>query len=309
MSSRVSRFIVNTLNTLRRYVDVTDGVIENAQPNAWRSSASFLPHGVTTKEMHFHGVEVHQLLPKNARTGGLILYLHGGGYALSTSAMHHPFIARIAKSARCEALSVEYRLAPQCPYPCALYDVLKVYRMLLKQGQDPQQIVVLGDSAGGGLALASVLALRDAGDPLPAGIMTMSAWADLTLSGESMTKNAEYDPLLSHEALEKLAGWYVGEHDRQMPFISPVFGDYTGMPPMLMQVSDCEVLYDDSVRVAERARGAGVEDVTLDVWHAMPHVWQLFAPVIPESLQAIDRIGAWVQAHTGGDVVEPDQES
>lgn len=293
MPSRVSRFIVHALNTLRSYVDLTDSVIENAQPDTWRSSAQLLPHGISTEAMRLHGVEVHRFVPQKPRAGCLIIYLHGGGYALSASAMHHPFIARIAKTARCEALSVEYRLAPHCPYPCALYDVLKVYRALLKRGQAADKVVLLGDSAGGGLALATALALRDAGDPLPAGVVTLSAWADLTLSGASMEENAPYDPLLSREALEKLAAWYVGEQDPRIPYISPLFAEYAGMPPLLMQVSDCEVLYSDSVRVAEKAQAAGVA-VTLDTWHAMPHVWHLFAPFIPESLQAIERVAAWI---------------
>lgn len=295
MPSRVSRFIVHALRVLRRYVDLTDSVIENAQPDTWHSSAQLLPHGVTGTATRVHGVEAHRLLPQQSRAGCLILYLHGGGYALSASAMHHPFIARIAKAAHCEALSVEYRLAPQCPYPCAFHDVLTVYRALLKDGQAANKLVLLGDSAGGGLALAAALALRDAGDPLPAGVVTLSAWTDLTLSGASMDDNAEYDPLLNREALTKLAGWYVGEHNPRLPYISPVFADYTGMPPLLMQVSDCEVLYADSTRVAEKAQAAGVA-VTLDVWHAMPHVWQLFAPFIPESLQAIERVAAWIIA-------------
>jgi acetyl esterase/lipase len=173
-------------------------------------------------------------------------------------------------------------------------DAVKAYRWLLKQGVDPARVVIAGDSAGGGLTAATLVALRDGGDPLPAAGVLMSPWLDMEGSGESMTSKAAVDPIIQWEFLRIAAGHYMAGGDARAPLASPIYADLTGLPPLLIQVGGRETLLDDSTRLAERAKVAGVE-VTLDVWDEMIHVWQLFAPLLPEGQQAIEQIGAWAR--------------
>ena len=176
-------------------------------------------------------------------------------------------------------------------------DAVAAYRWLLAQGISPGNIAVAGDSAGGGLAIATLLALRDAGEPLPAAGIGISPWVDMEGTGESMTTRAAVDPVVQKEGLLGMAKLYLGDADPKNPLAAPLHADLAGLPPLLLQVGDAETLLDDSTRLAERARAAGV-DVTLKVWDEMPHVWHLFAPILPEGRQAIDEIGSFFQART-----------
>jgi acetyl esterase/lipase len=191
-------------------------------------------------------------------------------------------------------LALDYRLAPEHPFPAALDDALAAYRWLLAEGADPRRIAVMGDSAGGGLAFSLLLRLRDQGAPLPAAAVALSAWTDLALTGASLRLNAAADPMLNAEDLPKLAACYLASADPRDPYASPLYGDATGLPPTLIQAGSDEILHDDSTRMADRLRAAGCE-VELEIWPRMPHAWHLFAPVLPEARRAIERIGAFVR--------------
>jgi acetyl esterase/lipase len=223
-----------------------------------------------------------------------VLYLHGGGYAIGSLNTHRKLVGDLMRAIGGRALAVDYRLAPEHRHPAAVDDATTAYRWLLGQGVDPQSVVVMGDSAGGGLTAATLLALRDAGDPLPSGAVMMSPWLDLVCSGASMTTKAPDDVIIDPLALQEWAQMYHGGNDLTAPLASPLYGDLGSLPPLLLQVGTAEILLDDSVRFAERAKDAGV-DVTLDIWDDMIHVWQLFAFMLPEAQQAIDRVGAFVK--------------
>jgi monoterpene epsilon-lactone hydrolase len=222
-----------------------------------------------------------------------ILFLHGGGFIVGSSTLYRHFTWRIASAARACVLSVDYRLAPEHPFPAALDDAVTTYRWLLGDGADPQRIAVMGDSAGGGLALSLLLRLRDDDIPLPAAAVALSPWTDLALTGASLGVNARADPLVSPEQPRQLVDHYLAGADPCNPYASPLYGDPRGLPPTIFQVGSDELLLDDAVRMADRMRAAGCR-IELEIWPRMPHVWHLFAPVMPEARQAIERIGAFV---------------
>ena len=219
---------------------------------------------------------------------GAILYLHGGAYALGSIDTHREFAARLVRSTNKRSLVINYRLAPEHPHPAALEDAITTYRWLLTQGFDPSQIILAGDSAGGGLALAMLLALRDPGEPLPAGAVCISPWTDLALTGASMRSKAKIDHILDPNSLEMYARYYTGKDEVTSPLISPLYADLMGLPPLLIQVGSDEILLDDATRLAEQAREAGV-DVTLEIWDEMFHVFQLVS-FLPETQKAVKHI-------------------
>lgn len=225
----------------------------------------------------------------------VLLYLHGGGYVIGSLSTHRHLVADLARAGGLRGLSVAYRLAPEHPYPAAIDDGVAVYRWLVARGIDPARIVIAGDSAGGGLTLAVLLALRDAGDPLPAGAVLLSPWTDLAAQGGSITTKADVDPMLTPNDLHRYAAWYLGETDPKTPWASPLYADLTGLPPLLIHVGSAEILLDDSVQIAERARNAGVE-VTLDVKEDLIHVWHYFAQLIPEGEESVRDVGAFIRA-------------
>jgi acetyl esterase/lipase len=229
--------------------------------------------------------------------GALVVYAHGGSYTAGSLASHRALTARLARACGCEAVAVGYRLAPEHPHPAGLEDAAAVYRRLLAGGADPGRVLLAGDSAGGGLVTALLLALRDDGDPLPAGAVLLSPWLDLTLSGEAVTARAADDPMLRAEALARSARAYAGE-DLGRPLVSPVFADPAGLPPLLVLVGTAEILLDDSRTFAARAAAAGVE-VDLDVEDGLIHVWP-FVDGIPEAAAAMDRIGGWARRRLAG---------
>ncbi|MGH8012329.1 MAG: alpha/beta hydrolase [Candidatus Binataceae bacterium] len=243
------------------------------------------------------GVPAEWIIPPNAASDRVILYLHGGGYVMGSVNTHRAMIARIARAANARGLALAYRLAPEHPFPAALDDSVASYKWLLAQGYKPGKIVVAGDSAGGGLALAALLAIRDGGGPQPAAGILISPWNDLEGSGDSVKTRAERDPSVDKPGLSRMAKMYAGTADLKNPLLSPLHADFRGLPPLLIQVGDAEVLLDDSTRVAERAKAAGVK-VDLEVWDDMVHVWHVFAKILPEGQQAIDKAGSYVIAHT-----------
>jgi len=228
----------------------------------------------------------------------VIFYLHGGGYVIGSINTHREMVARLSRASAARALAIDYRLAPEHPFPAAVDDAVAAYRWLVGSGVNPRRIVVAGDSAGSGLTMATLVALRDAGEPLPAAGVCLSPWVDQEGTGDSMSGNAAVDPIVERDGLVQMAKRYLGEAGARTPLAAPLYADLTGLPPLLIQVGAAETLLDDSVRLDARARAAGV-DSTLEVWDDMIHVWHLFAGMLPEGQQAIERIGEFVKKHTG----------
>jgi len=237
------------------------------------------------------------LTPPGVRTDAVVLYLHGGGYVIGSPRSHRHLAAAIARSAGTRALLLDYRLAPEHPFPAALEDSVAAYQWLLGQGIAPERVVVAGDSAGGGLTVATLLALRDRGLPRPAGGVCISPWVDLTNSAASYVTRAAADPIVTRDAIEGLTQAYIGAGDRKAPLVSPLYADLAGLPPLLVHVGSDEVLLDDALGLGERARKAGV-DVQVEEWPAMIHVWHWFQPMLEEAERATQAIGAFVRART-----------
>jgi monoterpene epsilon-lactone hydrolase len=240
-------------------------------------------------------VPAEWLVLPGSLTQRVVLYLHGGSYCLGSLDTHRGLAATIAGAAQARALLIEYRLAPEHRFPAAVLDARAAYDWLLDQGIRPNQIALVGDSAGGGLVLALLASLSDAGRPLPIAGVCLSPWADLSLSGRSWTTNARRELVLSAAIMRQMGQLYLGDADPLTPLASPLYADLTGLPPLLIQVGGDEALLSDAEEVAARAKAAGVE-VELEVWPGMFHVWQLTSRAIPEARQAIERIGAFLQA-------------
>jgi epsilon-lactone hydrolase len=236
-------------------------------------------------------------VPGSPRAGAAILYFHGGGYVLGAPISRRRMAGRLALAVQARALVPSYRLAPEHPFPAAIEDAVAAYQWLLDDGAEAARVALAGDSAGGGLALATALALRDRGLPRPAGVVTISAWADMTMSGESMESRAQTDISCSRDGLMELAGYYLAGQDPRHPLASPVFAGYAGMPPILCIVGGDERLIDDSVRVVRAAGMAGV-DATLFIAAEMQHVFPIFAGAFPEADAAIRLMGDWIRART-----------
>ncbi|MFX1324208.1 MAG: alpha/beta hydrolase [Promethearchaeota archaeon] len=225
----------------------------------------------------------------------VILYLHGGGYVEGSINSHKGLGARISRVSNSRVLLINYRLAPENPYPAALEDSVTAYKWLVEiEGIDPKNIVISGDSAGGGLTAATLIKLRDLGITLPAGAVMLSPWTDLDITGESIRSKRRIDPFVAADGLFFMSNLYVADDDPKNPYISPLYADLTELPPMLIQVGSAELLLDDSTRFADKAKSAGV-DVTLEVWEDMVHVFQAFALWAPEGEQGIKKIGEYIQ--------------
>jgi monoterpene epsilon-lactone hydrolase len=240
------------------------------------------------------GVDAIDVTIRGAEAAGTILYFHGGVYVIGTAVATVPLVSDLARRAHARVVTVDYRLAPEHPYPAAVDDARAAYEGLLAQGVDAGQIVLAGESAGGGLVVATLLALRDAGTPLPSCAFVMSPYADLTLSGESLLEKAACDPILTPEGLALRVPDYVGRAEASNPEISPIFGDLSGLPPLLIQVGSSEILLSDAVRLAGRAAMDDVP-VTLDVTPGVPHVFQGFAAMLDEGNAALDRAAAFLR--------------
>jgi len=253
-----------------------------------------LPNNCLLIPSEIGGIYVEWLVPKRSMEDKVILYLHGGGYALCSANTHRPLAARIGDAAGVKVLFPEYRLAPEHPFPAAIEDAVQVYRWLLSKGYDSSNIVLAGDSAGGGLCLAVTLVLRDENEPLPAGIVCLSPWVDLTSSGESYRKNNELDPYLNRKLVRDAARMYAGKEALDHPLISPVYADLFGLPPLFIQVGNHEVLQSDAELLAVKARIAGVE-TSIKVWEGMWHVWQISGDFLPEARQATREIGQFIR--------------
>ncbi len=254
-----------------------------------------VPEGLSVEDVDAGGVPAEWVKAVGAQDHTAIVYLHGGGYTVGSPASHRHLAAAISGAAGARVLSLGYRLSPEHPFPAAVEDAVKGYGWLLDQGIEPGRSAIAGDSAGGGLTVATLLALRDEGGRLPAAGICISPWVDLTCSSGSYTSRAEVDPLLNQEDTLWFASMYLGKQDPAVPLASPLFANLAGLPPLLIHVGSDEVLLDDSVRLDKRAREAGVES-TLEVWEDMIHAWHVFYPMLEEGRQAISRIGEYFKS-------------
>lgn len=276
---------------------IKDGEVEELRTWARRGEylAGLLAKKITSKPVKIKEVRAEWIAPETEPGQRVLLYLPGGAFILPATTAHRAFVARLCEAMAASALLVHYRLAPEHPFPAGLEDCLTAYRHLLAKGIDARQIVIAGDSAGGGLVLSTLLALKEAGDPLPAAAVALSPLADLTYSGASRGYNRHQDPLLSSKRSVHLNDIYLKDHAAEHPLVSPIYGDFSGLPPILIQVGSTEMLLDDSLRLAERARAQGVS-VEVEMWHKMPHVWHVWT-MLPESSKAISRIAKFARQH------------
>jgi monoterpene epsilon-lactone hydrolase len=265
------------------------------------SAKAPLPTGVDVTPVDAGGVPGEWVQVQGGAAAGdapAVLYLHGGGFVMGSCASHRALAAHLSKVTGGPVLTIDYRLAPEHPFPAALDDARTAWHWLLaSDGMAPGRAVVAGDSAGGGLAAATVLALKADGEPLPAGAVLISPLGDAEPTAETYTSLAQHDPMVSEEDVRTFIGAYRGDADPRNPLVSPIYGDWAGAPPMLIQVGSAEVLLDDARGLAERARAAGV-DVDLQVWERMIHVWHVFCGLIDEADEAVQQAGAFIRKVT-----------
>ena len=259
-------------------------------------SAQPLPPDVTVTRTALADVPAAEITVTGTEPRHVIVYFHGGVYVMGDAALAAGLAAQIARRTRATVLSVDYRLAPEHPYPAATDDALTAYHALLDHGTAPTRIAFAGESAGGGLAIATLVNARDHGLPLPAAAYVMSPYADLTLTGTTMDTKHDADPLLNRDNLQPRVTDYTAGHDPALPLISPIYADLTALPPLLIQAGTHEVLLDDAIRLTRQAATADVA-VTLDITPAVPHVFQAYHPILDEAAAALDRAGQFLSAH------------
>jgi len=250
--------------------------------------------GVRIERSELNGLQAEWLTPRQARQGKIILYLHGGGYVMGSCATHRQMVSYIAKASGVQALLPEYRLAPEHRFPAAINDCVGAYRALLRKGYKGGDIILAGDSAGGGLAMATLFVLRDAGDALPAAAFLLSPWLDVSGDGASMKTHADRDPWFKPEHMDVLREYYCDDDEKRDSLVSPVFGDFAGLPPVYIQVGEDEILLSDSTRAAERIEAAGGA-VDLEIWPGLWHVFQAFVHQVPEARKAVAKLGDYVR--------------
>jgi epsilon-lactone hydrolase len=257
-----------------------------------------LPGDVQLDPVVANGIRAEWTTTPEADPAHAILFLHGGGYMAGSLVSHRHMIAFAGREARARTLALDYRLAPEHTFPAALEDALAGYRFLLSQGFEPARIAIAGESAGGGLAIATLVSLRDSGLGLPACAWLSSPWVDLEADGESMDSKAAVDPMIQKPYLLELAAAYLKDADPRSPLASPIHADLRGLPPMLIQVGSAETLLDDSVRLARAAAMADVR-VTLEVWPDMIHAWHLFYQQLGAGRRALAAVGTFIRSMLG----------
>lgn len=287
------------LDLLQKNRPVTDEIkVDSMRRNLDKVGGKY-PDGVSGIAGEVGGVPGEWVQAPGADQSAVILYLHGGGYVAGSVASHRNLVGHLAQATGCRIFVAEYSLAPECPHPAPVNDAAAVYKSLVDQGYSPSRMAIAGDSAGGGLTMATLLSLKDDKDPLPAAAVCISPMVDLEGTGESMTTKADVDPMIAPGSVKTLVALFLGEHgDPKDPLASPLLGDLSGLPPVLIQVGESEVLLSDSERLAAKITEAGGE-AELEVWPEMVHVWHGSAGFVPESDQAIERIGQWLKPRLG----------
>jgi acetyl esterase/lipase len=290
-----------TLDAILRQSAFPAGIDVSEQRRLLRElvSAQPLPADVTVTAAVLGGVPTAEITVGGIEPRHVVLYFHGGVYVLGDAFLAADLASQVGRRTRAKVISVDYRLAPEHPYPAAVDDALAAYEALLRSGTAPSDIAFAGESAGGGLAIATLVNARDHGLPRPAAAFVMSPYADLTLSGATMETKRAADPLLSRENLQARVTDYTSGHDAALGLISPIFADLTGLPPLIIQAGTHEVLLDDAVRLAQQAATADVQ-VTLDITPGVPHVFQAYYPILDEATAALDRAGQLLSAHLAG---------
>jgi acetyl esterase/lipase len=262
-------------------------------------SAQPLPADVTVTAAALGGVPTAEITVDGIEPRHVVLYFHGGVYVMSDAFLAAGLASQVGRRTHAKVISVDYRLAPEHPYPAAVDDALAAYEALLHDGIAPSEIAFAGESAGGGLAIATLVNARDHGLPLPAAAFVMSPYVDLTLAGTTMETRRKVDPLLSRELLQARIPDYTAGQDAALGLISPIFADLSGLPPLIIQAGSHEVLLDDAVRLAGQAASADVE-VTLEITPGVPHVFQAYSAMLDEAAAALDRAGQLLLAHLAG---------
>jgi len=260
--------------------------------------ADFFPVSPDTavEQSSIGGVKGEWVRTGNARKDAALLYLHGGGYMTGSPKSHRHLVAALSDAAGIGVFAADYRMAPEHPFPAAVDDGVAVYKGLLDSGLAPSKLAIAGDSAGGGLTFATLVAARDKGLPMPACAIGISPWTDLSQGGEAYRTRLKRDPMITKDGLDAMASAYLGGKDAKTPLASPIFADLKGLPPLLIQVGTEEALHSDSTGFATRAETAGVE-VSFESWAGMMHVWHIFFPILSEGRDAIARIGTYLKAN------------
>ena len=295
--SRRAKFIRWLTGRYIRGLDVANLPVETARRHFEQIARSFLirAKGIQVEQTQIAGVDVDWLRPKNARKDKVLLYLHGGAYVIGSPRTHRQLVSHTARAAGVVAVLPDYRLAPEHPFPAGLDDCVAVYRGLLEAGFKPEDIIIAGDSAGGGLSVATLLLLRHAGVPMPAAAVLLSPFLDVTGSGESARTRGDRDPWFDIADLQVVTRYYCPDESQwRDPLVSPVFANVAGLPPMLIQVGDDEILLSDSTRLAQKLEAEGIE-VQLEIWPHMWHVFQMFIRKMPESRAAVVKIAEYVR--------------
>ena len=263
------------------------------------AGAAALAEGTTVEPVDADGIPAEWLRPPGSADDGALLYLHGGGYCVGSMVSHKPLASNLAAAAGIPALIVDYRMGPEHPFPAAVDDAVAGFRWLVGQGLAPERIAVAGDSAGGGLTLALLLALRDGDGPLPGAVACLSPWTDLTMGSASIDANAAGDPMLDRSRLQVYADWYLGpDGDPTHPLASPRHADLSGLPPLLIHAAEGEVLLDDARVVAEAVTASGGV-VEYRTWPGVFHVWHATTGLTPEADEAVAAVGAFLRSHRG----------
>lgn len=295
MISLRARVIRRITGRYVRRIDVANAPVPKMREMLdWMGRLGRPARHVSVEVTKFAGMHAEWYRPREATDGKVLLYLHGGAYTLGSCDSHRKLVTHLAKACKLNAVLPEYRLAPEHPFPAGLHDCVRAIRNLLDKGYAPEDILVAGDSAGGGLAVASMLQLRHEGSPLPGGAILLSPFLDMTASGESARTRADQDPWFRPEEIHVIVKHYCPDEDIRDPLLSPVFANVAGFPPTLIQVGDDEILLSDSTRFADKLSAAGCR-VKLEVFPGLWHVFQLFIGTMPESRAAIDKIGEHVR--------------
>ncbi len=253
----------------------------------------------SVRRVNAGGVPAELVSAEGASGDTAVLYLHGGGYVIGSPRTHRELARRISAASGAQVLVIDYRLAPENPFPAPVEDAVSAYRWLLDEGYASERLSVAGDSAGGGLTVATLVSVRDQGLPSPACGVCLSPWVDMEGIGDSMTSRADRDPMVQREGLVGMAGLYLADADPRTPLAAPLYANLEGLPPLLIQVGASETLFDDAVRLTENARAAGVETI-FEEWENMIHVWHIFAPMLDEGQKAIERMAEFMREKWNG---------
>ncbi len=298
MASPQAEAVKQQLRQFAESLDPNSGIDEMRASYETFTTLTTEPEGVLWTEVDAGGVPAIWADPTGGAQDRVLQYVHGGGYVIGSATYYRKLTGHLANALGCRVLNVDYRLAPEHPHPAPVDDSTAAYRWLLDQGIEPGHIAISGDSAGGGLTVATLLSIRNAGLPMPAAAMPLSPWVDMEATGESMTSRQERDVLVSGEVIKGMADAFLQGQDARDPLAAPLHADLSGLCPLYIQVGDDETLLDDSIRLADKAKAAGVE-VRLDVFPEMQHVFQMAAGTMPESDEAIARLADWVRPRLG----------